>query len=219
MSTSTETRETGGGLLALSGVVFVILAVVAVVAVGGDTPQNDASAAKVAAFYHAHQDRQMLAAFIFAASIPFLAIFGASLALAVWPLQPRGRRVWPILVAGGALISAASFTTAAFVHFALADGGDKLAATTLQALNVLDSDSWLVWNSSLGVMMLGAGGSLIVCSRGYRVMGWLALLAGVVLFIPFADFPALLVTLIWNVVASVMLFRRVPTTAAEPEPA
>ena len=89
---------------------------------------------------------------------------------------------------------------------------------SLQALNILDADSWMVWNSALGVMMLGAGGSLIACSKAYRVMGWVALLAGVVLFIPFADFPALLVSAIWIIVASVMLFRREPGAAAHPEP-
>jgi hypothetical protein len=49
-------------------------------------------------------------------------------------------------------------------------------------------------------------------SRG----AWLALLVGVLLFIPFADFFALLVSLLWILAASVYLYTRgdaVATTA------
>jgi hypothetical protein len=218
MSTTTETRGAGGGLLALSGVAFVILALVAVVGVGGDTPDNEASAQKVLSFYNDHQDRQIIAAFILAASTPFLAIFGACLALAAWPAHSGRRRVWPILLAGGAILTAGSFVLGAFVHFALADAADKAAASTLQGLNVLDSDTWMVWNSSLGLMMLGAAGSLMLYSRAYRVMAWIALVAGLALFIPFADFAAILVTAIWIIVASIMLYRREPAVAELPQP-
>ncbi len=123
MSTSTETRDAGGGLVALCGVAFVVLTVVGIVGLGGDTPGNDDPAAKIVSFYNAHQNRQFAAAFLVAAATPLLAIFAAGLALALWPLQSGHRRIWPILLIGGALLSAGSFILAAFVHFALADGG------------------------------------------------------------------------------------------------
>lgn len=219
MSTSTDTRDTGGGLVALCGLVFVVLTVVGIVALGGDTPSSDASAEKVATFYDAHQSRQIAAAFLVAAATPLLAIFAVGLALALWPLQSGNRRIWPILLIGGAMLSAGAFVLAAFIHFALADGGDKLAAVTLRGLNILDADSWLAFNSSLGVMMLGAGASLLVSSKGYRIMGWIGLLLGIVLFVPFADFPALLLTGVWIIVASIMFYRRAPGPAVAPQPA
>src|SRR4051794_27921051 len=156
MSTPTETRETGGGLVALCGVAFVVLTVVGIVGLGGDTPSNDDPAEKIASFYNAHQNRQFAGAFLVAAATPLLAIFAVGLALALWPLQTGNRRIWPILLIGGALLSAGSFIVAAFVHFALADGADKLTIAALQGLNTLDADSWMAFNSSLGVMMLGA---------------------------------------------------------------
>ena len=219
MSTSTDVRTTGGGLLALSGVAFVILVVVAIVGVGGDTPSEDATAAQVVSFYQDEQNRQMIAAFILAASVPFLAVFAATLALAVWPLQTRSRRVWPILLAGGSFLAGGAFILAAFIHFVLAAAADKVAITTLHGFNLLDADSWMAFNSALGVMMLGAGGALIACTGAYRVLAWIALLAGVALFIPFADFFALLVTGIWIIVISIMLFRGEPASAAVPQPA
>ena len=219
MSTPTETRETGGGLVALCGVVFVVLTVVGIVGLGGDTPNTDDPAEKIASFYNAHQDRQFAAAFLVAAATPLLAIFAVGLALALWPLQTGNRRIWPILLIGGALLSAGSFILAAFVHFALADGADKLTIAALQGLNTLDVDSWMAFNSSLGVMMLGAGASLLVSTKGYRIMGWIGLLLGIVLFVPFADFPALLLTGIWLIVASIMFYRRAPGAEVAPQPA
>lgn len=195
-------------LLPLSGIVFVVLAVIAVVGLGGSTPDSGASAAKVLSFYDAHNVRQGAAAFILAASVPFLLVFGASLTTALWPREADQRPVWQLVLIGGSVLTGAGLLLAALIHFALADGGSQgISGGGLQALNVMDSNFWLPLNSALGVMMLGAAGSLLGTARGYRWLGWSALVLGIALFIPFADFFALLVTLIWIIVTSVMLFR------------
>jgi hypothetical protein len=69
------------------------------------------------------------------------------------------------------------------------------------------STTWVAFNAAFGVIMLGAAGSLLADGRGYRWLGWVALLLGIALFIPYADFIALLLTLIWIIVTSVLLFR------------
>ena len=66
---------------------------------------------------------------------------------------------------------------------------------------------WLPVNSGLGVMMLGAAGSLLASRRLPRWLGWSALALGVGLFILFVDFVALILTLVWIIVLSVLLFR------------
>jgi hypothetical protein len=210
--------QTGAGvlgrLLPLSGVVFVVGAVAAIVGVGGDTPDGNASAAKVSSFYQAHQNRQNVAAFILAASILFLVFFGVALTRAVW--RAGRRETWPLVLAAGAVLSAGAFVASAFIHFALADAADTVSASTVQGLNALDADSWVLFNPCLGVMMLGAAGSLIASARPYRVLGWIALPVGIALFIPFADFFGLLLTGIWILVVSVMLYRRSPAFADQP---
>jgi hypothetical protein len=214
MSIPTDTgRATTGRWVPLSGVAFVVLALAAIVGIGGDTPDSEASAAKVSSFYGAHDHRQTIAGFVLMAAVPFLIFFGVSLASAMWPREAGRRPFWPIVLVSGSVLAAGAFAVSAFVHVALADGAGTVTDGTLQGLNVLDGDTWVAFNGSLGVMMLGAAGSLIPAARGYRVLGWIALVAGVALFIPYADFIALLVTAIWILVASVMLFRR------EPEPA
>jgi len=65
----------------------------------------------------------------------------------------------------------------------------------------------MMFNPALGVMMLGAAGTLLSRSAGRRWLGWVALFLGIALFIPFADFVALLATGAWIIVTSVLELR------------
>jgi hypothetical protein len=193
--------------LPLGGVAAVAIVVFAVAVLGGNTPGNDASGAEVASYYDAHQAREVAAAFLLAASAPLLVVFGASLAGALWPSEPERRPVWELVLLAGSGLAAGAFVVLAFLTFALADVPAKLGGDALQALNVLDNDAWVAFNSGLGVMMLGAGGSLLARTRVYRWLAWAALALGIALFIPFVDFAALLLSGVWILVTSVMLFR------------
>ena len=210
-------------LLPLSGIVFVVLALVAVVGFGGSTPGSDASGAEVRSFYDAHGVRQAIAAFVLAASVPFLLFFAARLVATVAPAEEgTTASIWRFVLIGGSILAGAALLVTALVHFALADGADHaVSAAALQALNVMDADSWIAFNAGFGVMMLGAAGSLLARAAGHRWLGWASLVLGIALFIPFADFFALLLTLVWIIVTSLMLFRERlrPTYAAAPDAA
>jgi hypothetical protein len=199
-------------VLPLSGILFVVLAVGAVAGLGGDTPADDASASEVLSFYDAHTVRQSIAAFVFAASVPFLVFFAVSLAATVpWSEGAERPGIWRHVVVAGSAVAGATLLISAWVHFALADGADnKLSGEALQGLNELDASSWMAFNAGLGVMMLGAAGCVIPRARAALPvwLGWAALVLGIALFIPFADFFALVLTLLWIIVVSVMLFRQ-----------
>jgi hypothetical protein len=193
--------------LPLSGVAFVVLLVLAILIIG-DTPASDASGEKVMSYYEGHQAGQFIGAFVFAASVPFLVIFASSLAAAFSPAEAGRRPVGEFVLVGGSLLAGALFLVTAVVGFALADGADQgVSGDALQALNVLNSDTWVGFNAGLGVMMLGAAGLLNPRVRTYRWLGWAALVLGVALFIPFVDFLALLLSGVWIIVTSVVLFR------------
>ena len=112
--------------------------------IAGDTPESDASAATVAAFYHAHNDAAYAAAFLLAAASPLVVLFGVGLARALWPKDPGPLALWPTVLVVGSGIGATGFTIAAHGAFAVVDGVDHLTPATLQGVNVLDSDSWIV---------------------------------------------------------------------------
>jgi hypothetical protein len=188
-------------LFLLSGVAYVVLALVTVVGIGGSTPGSDASGEKLASFYADHALRQGIGSFVLALAGLFVVLFGVGLAGA------RTDTAWRyVLLVGTGLVSAATILTA-FVHFALANGGDeKVAPAAMQALNSLDANTWVFFNTAFGVLLLGAAGVLLT-GVASRWLGWTALVLGVAMFIPFVDFFALLATLLWIAVAGIVLAR------------
>jgi hypothetical protein len=196
------------GLLPLSGVAFVVVALLGVVVMGLDTPESTAPGAEVLAFYDDEAARQFIGVFVFAASVPFLVFFAVSLANAAAPTDEGRLPVWERALVAGSAVAAATILVTAMVHFALVDGGDNgVSPEAVEAVNLIDGNTWVAFNAGLGVMMLGAAGSLVRRARVYRRLGWAALVLGIALFIPFADFFALILTLLWIIVTSVVLFR------------
>jgi hypothetical protein len=202
-------------LLPGGGIVFVGL-IVATLLVGGNTPGDTASGAKLVSYYDAHQTRVLLAAFLLAATAPFLIAFVASLATRWAP--DDGGNPWRLMFVGGSVLAAAAFGITAFLTFGLADVPDKLSGNALQAVNVLNESTWMMFNPALGVMMLGAAGTLLSRSAGRRWLGWVALFLGIALFIPFADFVALLATGVWIIVTSVLELWSGPQVELAPSP-
>jgi hypothetical protein len=202
-----EPKMSSPKLLPLSGVAAVVLIALSVV-LGGSTPDPDASAASVLSFYETHHGREIASAFVLAASVPFLVLFAAALAASVWPRESGVRPVWELVLLAGSALAGGTILLLAAVHFALADGSRHLSAPGLQVLNGVDGNSWIAWNAGIGVMMLGAGGALLSRGAGSRWLARTAVLLGILLFVPFADFFALLASGLWILAASVSLSRR-----------
>jgi hypothetical protein len=191
----------------LGGIAFVALLVLAIVGIGGSTPGTDASAEKLASFYSDNAVRQGIAAFALAAAVPFLVLFGVGLATALASRDGAGLSSWGYVLLAGTILVAGAVLVTAFAHFALANGADEdIAPVALQALNALDGNTWMTFNPAFGVMMLGAAG-VILSGATLRWLGWIALVLGVAAFVPFADFFALLASLVWIVVTSIALAR------------
>ena len=73
-------------LLPLSGVVFLVLAIVGFM-IAGDTPRSDASADKVAAFYADNYSNGIAASYVLAWAAPFVVLFGIVIGTTFW--RPR----------------------------------------------------------------------------------------------------------------------------------
>ena len=209
MGTSADTG--GAKWFPLSGLAAVVLVVVAFAGLGSDTPGAEDSAATISAYYDSHEVREMLAAFVLAASAPLFVIFAIWLAASLWPSDSLPRPIWHTVLGVGGAVAAGGFLAAALIHVALAQtaNANDVGAGGLQALAGLDESSWVAFNAGLGVMMLGAAGSLRA-TRAHPVLAWIALIAGIALFIPFADFFALMVSGLWIIWTSIALFRRGP---------
>lgn len=201
--------------LPLSGVAFVVLMLVVIVGFSGETPGTGDSGAEIASFYEDEEVRQGIAAFLLAATVPFLLLFAAALAGLASATDRAWREIWRRMLLGGSFILGAIIMVMAMIHFALADGAGNVDPPALQALNLLDGNFWVAANPALGLMMLGAAGWLLGRPGNYNRLGWAALVLGIGLFIPFVDFFALLLSLLWIIVTSVVLYRTPQDERAE----
>jgi hypothetical protein len=192
-------------LLPCSGIALVVLIAVSVV-LGGSTPSSTAAGAEVASYYDEHQARLFIISFIFGLAALAAVVFAAWLARSL--RSDEGTSVWDRVLVGGGVMFASSLGFVGAANFALADSPKKVSAPALQALNLLLNDSWVFWNAALGVFMLGAAGACLTLAAGHRWLGRIAIVLGVALFIPFADFFALLASGLWIIAVTVVLARR-----------
>jgi hypothetical protein len=205
--------------LPLSGIAFVALALIAV-AIGGGTPGTDDSVAEIARFYDENEVRHWITSFAFPATVPFLIVFATGLVRAI-AARADASALWGQVAVAPAILVGATILMTAAIHFALVDAAtrDEVAREAVVALNFVEGSSWVALNAGFGVMLLGAAG-LLLSAGVMRWLGWIAFVLGVAAFIPVADFVALLGTLIWIVVVSVLLARSPRSThAASPAPA
>jgi hypothetical protein len=186
----------------LSGIVFVVLTVVAFGPLGGNTPGVKKSAADIASFYGKHHSREANAAFVLALATFFLALFVAS----GWALLRDEGRLWPALFFGGGIVTVGIFLIAAGVHLALADAAHHgVDPSALQAINAIDADNYVGFGSSVGIMLLGGAGAMIPRSGALKWLGWLALVLGISTFTP-AGFVGFAGGGIWIIAVSIVLF-------------
>lgn len=198
--------------LGLGGLLFVVLFVVSSVIT--PSPSSRASAGSVAAKYAAHTGALAVDTYLTVIAIVVgLAYF--------WYLRellaetPSTRRLATIGY-GGVIVFAVSGGLAAGVDFALSDVSNHVSPTTIQALNVFNTDVGGV---------LGAGGvAAFLLATGIAVtrsgplpswLGWVGVVLGVaVLALPFASGPG---AGIWVLIASiVLLVTREPAVSPTP---
>jgi hypothetical protein len=194
----------GERLAPLTGIVFIAL-VFAVFAIGGSTPEEHDSAAKVQSFYIQHHDKHSVLAILMALATPFLLFFASSLRYDLRRAGGTGQ-LSNAAFAGGVL-AASGFALVATIHLALANAAES--ATTLgttQTLNVLDNNDFLPAAAGVAVLVLAAGAAVVRHGGMPKWLGWVGMVIGIAVFTP-AGFVAFLASGVWILIASVLLTR------------
>jgi hypothetical protein len=208
MEASTHKRDLGP----LCGALFVVLVLVAFFALGGDTPEGDASARKVVSFYDDNETKEIIAAVVLALSAVPLLYFTALLRDRLHTALPN-RSLLPAFALGGGVVAATGFTIAATMHFALADYATDIQPSAAQAINAIDSDFFLPFTTGLAVLVLASSVGAIRAGILPKWLGWVGVVLFVVFFTP-AGFVAFGLTGIWIIVVSVLLYTRGPAARA-----
>jgi hypothetical protein len=192
---------------ALTGVAFAVCLVIQLVLTINTPPQN-ATTAKISAYYLAHKHRLGAAGLLTTLAV----IFG----IAFLYLRTHLRRLagvdWlPSLFFVGALIFGVSGTIAGGVQFALSDSTTKLSPNSLQTLNsLLQNLNWTALSVGLALMYAGLAIAIVRLGIAPRWLAWVSWLLTVLSATFFLSFVALFVTPIWVIVVSIRMAIRNP---------
>jgi hypothetical protein len=202
----------------LTGIVFVVLVIVATIIIG-ETPAADDPLAEVVNFWDDNKDSAVVASILGAISSAFLLWFAATLRGALADAEGGSRRLSSTAF-GGAVIGTAGWLILIGCTFAAADTVGDVAPEVTQALSVLQADLFFPLAVGFGVFLLASGLAILRWGALPSWTGWVALVLGVAAFTP-AGFFAIVLMLAWIVAVSLMLFMAAnpPTSRGVPEEA
>ena len=206
-------------LAPLTGVLFVVLAVVAFI-ISGETPDTDDSPQKILDFYLDNDASQLWAGAVLAwSTVPLMFFLGVLRSTLRAEEGPVGR-LSAVAFGGGIVLIVGALSFAGFT-FTLGDiADDGLTPQAAQTLNALNSDFFFPVAVGVATLLIATG----ISSLGSRVLpawlAWAALVIGIVALTPLGFF-GFLAFLLWAVVTSVVLWRARaagPTATAAPPP-
>lgn len=194
--------------VALLGALFVVLVVVGFV-VAGDTPSHHALGPEIRDAYD-NETKHQIAAFLVALGAVPLLFFAGYFRAVLQRLHPDGRLSANVAVAG-AVVAATGLAVQSLIHAALAEAAQtsEFSDQALQSLNVLDGWSFYPLAIGLSTLLLASGVALV---RGRRFfapfLAWAGVVLGVLTLVPIVGFFAAMLSGIWVVIISLMLFAR-----------
>jgi hypothetical protein len=192
-------------LAPLTGVIFAALVVVAILT-GGETPDANASPARVIAYYGSHRSEVETSGVVFALAFLFVVLFAGTLR-SYLRRTPAAEGLAAIVLAGGVLMAVGVFM-AVSAEYGLAHNLHDLTPATAQTLSVLSNELFLPVLGGAFLFAIGSGLAILRGARLPRWLGWVAIVLAIAVLIPPASFPALLVFAIWSVIVSVLIYRR-----------
>jgi hypothetical protein len=203
----------------LTGALFAIVTIVAFFS-GGETPNSNASPAKVVSYYATHRSKIETTSVLFAIAFLF-AVFWAGALFSYLRRNGGSEGLAALVLAGGVLMSVGAATLSG-VEYGLAHNLYHLSPQTAQTLNVLSNQLFLPLVIGGCVFAISAGLAIVQGAALPRWLGWVALVLGVLTAIPPVGFFALLVFVVWSLVVSILIFVRsgqAETVGAVPAPA
>jgi hypothetical protein len=201
---------------ALCGVVGMVLVAVSITVIAGNTPDDKASAAKVLAYYRAHENSNKVAAVLVLISAVLVVLFAARLREAL-RADRLGDGLAPMGAFGGGVILGGAFGLMAAVHIALVNAADHHFAAAAQTLNVFDNYDFIMVFVGIGTLLLAAGIATVRQPVLPRWLGWVAIVFGVVSVAGPAGFIGVALGAIWIIVVGIMLATRRYVTVGTPD--
>lgn len=199
-------------LVPLTGIAFVVLAVVGSVISGEPPTATDDPAREIVDYYVDNKDSVMAGALMGTLAATLLVFFFGYLRKVLRAAEGEGG-VLSLLTFGGALVFATGVAIDSTISFALAEAADDIDPTAVQALQALWDNDFLPFALGLQVLLLATGLSVVRHGALPRWLGWVAVLLAVVAVTPIG-FAAFIGAGIWVLIVSVMLSLRLRAASA-----
>ena len=193
-------------LAPLSGVLFFVLVVAAIVIFPDETPSADDSRAKVVKFWLEHDSDAVASSIVLALSAIPLVWFAGTLRAASRTAEGVEGRLSATAFAG-AIILAAALVIGGTMQFVLGDAADDLPPVAIQTLSAASSDFFFPFLVGIFLWLFATG--LVILRHGllHAAFGWLALLVAIVAITP-VGFVGFIAAPVWTLAVSIALYRR-----------
>lgn len=199
-------------LAPLTGAVFVVLAIVAVVVSGEETPKASASAAKVVSFYSKNHSALERGAILFALTFLALVLFAG--ALRSYLRRTSGCEGLAAMVLAGAILMAVGALGGTGIEYGIAHNLHDLTPETVKTLNFVSTELFLPVLAGGFIFGVSAGLAILRGADLPNWLGWVAVLLGIAALIPPASFFALGVLVLWSLAVTIVMYRRSGAPAA-----
>lgn len=206
----TDARNSDRWML-LAGPLFLVLGLAAVLLQGG-TPGEKDSADEIIKHFTDNDTRSVASVFFWGPAAAALLVFVSRLRAGI---DDRARAARSLLVAGGT-VTATGMLIGASVTLGLVTASNEGFKDAAQALNSLNAGLWIPFAIGMGIMLLGAGLSVLRTGILPRWMGWIAAVVGVVSLLGPGGFAGFFIGPFWVAVAGVMLYLRRDETVELP---
>jgi hypothetical protein len=192
----------------LLGALFVVLVVLGYL-VAGDTPDHHALGSEIRDDYDNETQHQIAAFLVALGAVPLL-FFAGYVRAVLNRVHPSGRLSANVALAG-AVVAATGLAVQSLIHAALAEAAQtsEFSDQALQSLNALDGWSFYPLGIGLPTFVLASGVALVRDRRFFApFLAWAGVVLGLLALVPIVGFFAAILSGIWVVIISLMLFAR-----------
>jgi hypothetical protein len=186
----------------MMGVLFLVVAVVAIILVGEGQDATEKSAAEIVDFYDENEDEQFVGSFLVGIATVLFVFFAGWLRMVLRRAEGESGTLSAVSF-GGALIFATGAAIVATLNLALADTADDIDPVAVQAVNAIVWDYYIPFIVGVSVFLLASGISIVRHGALPTWLGWVAVVLGVIGATPLGFF-ALLAGALWILVVSIL---------------
>ena len=198
-------------LVPLTGVAFIVLAIVSFV-VAGEPPDADEPVQEIVDHYVDDKDSIQIGALVAGVAVLLLIFFGAYLRKVLAAAEGPGGMLSAVALVGTSIM-AVGVAIDLTISIALAEAADDIEPAAVQALQALWDHDFVPVALGAAVLLWSTGLSIVRHGALPKWIGWIAILLAVISVTP-AGFVAFLGGAVWILILSVALALQARSSAA-----